>query len=109
MPKDESYVDAEALARLMKTFEAYGANRHDRIKEDQGDTNSAVVHTESATPAERDELRSAFVELADLMADSLNTLVRQAAHLDDAQHTGQREITETENSAAPEGDQPRPA
>lgn len=107
MPEDDSFVNAEALARLTKTFEAYGASVQDRLKARQGDADSAVPDG-SAIPAAGDELKSAYAEMANLMVESLNALERQVGHLDDALRTGQRKITETENSAVSEADQPRP-
>lgn len=109
MPNDDSFVNAEALARLTTAFEAYGASLQDRIKARQGDGDAdSAVPDGSAIPGDGDELKSAYAEMANLMVESLNALERQVGHLDDALRTGQRKITETENSAVPEADQPRP-
>ncbi|BDM70775.1 hypothetical protein HEK616_42620 [Streptomyces nigrescens] len=102
MPKDDSFVDAEALVRLTKTFEAYGSSPQGHTEEPPGDADSAAARHGSRKPINSDELRHAYVEMANLMADSLGALVRQAGRLDDALRPGERAI---DNSAVPDADQ----
>lgn len=106
MSQDDSFVDAQALARLTKIFETYSANFQSPTNEPHGEiTVESDPRAPGGIPTDRNQLTYAQVEVANLMMESLNALGRQVDHLDDALNKPQGTPTGKENSTVTDADE----
>jgi len=100
MSKNESLVDAAALAKLAKSFEAYGSDLESYIKEFQAKTDSEVIHDGFGVLTESEEVTSAYIEMSQHMVESLNALRQHLDQIGDGLRTVRQNAVATDESLA---------
>ncbi|MGY4972982.1 hypothetical protein ACWGCC_27850 [Streptomyces nigrescens] len=98
MSKNESLVDAAALARLSKSFESHGADLESYIKEFQGKTDSEVIHDGFGVLTESEEVTSAYIEMSTDMVETLHELRRHLDQISQGMRQVQQNATATDES-----------
>ncbi|MFE7784479.1 hypothetical protein [Streptomyces nigrescens] len=109
MSKNESLVDAAALARLSKSFESHGSDLESYIKEFQGKTDSEVIHDGFGVLSESEEVTSAYIEMSTDMVETLHELRRHLDQISQGMRQVQQNSTATDESLATGFDQGRHA
>lgn len=100
MSQSESLVDASALSRLAKSFEAYGSDLESYVKDFQSKTDAEVIHDGFGVLTESEEVTSAYIEMSGQMVESLNVLRQHLDHIGDGLRTVQHNATRTDESMA---------
>jgi Ni,Fe-hydrogenase maturation factor len=76
---DDMYIDESELAKLGKSFETHAYDLEQYLKDFKKTTGSEAIHDGFGVLTESEEVTSAYIELAEHMANALGDLHR---HLD---------------------------
>ncbi|MFJ9855185.1 hypothetical protein [Streptomyces sp. NPDC101150] len=98
MSTHESLMDAAALSKLSKSFEAHGSDLESYIKEFQGKTDSEVIHDGFGVLTESEEVTSAYIEMSTDMVETLNDLRKHLDQISQRLRQVQQNSTETDES-----------
>ncbi|MEK2479482.1 MULTISPECIES: hypothetical protein [Streptomyces] len=109
MSKGESLVDAAAISRLAKSFDAHGADLESYTKEFRAKTDAEVIDKGFGILTESEEVTSAYIEMSTDMVESLNTLRQHLDHISQGLRTVQQNATASDESLAAGFDQGRHA
>lgn len=109
MSKNESLVDAAALASLSKSFESHGSDLESYIKEFQGKTDAEVIHDGFGVLTESEEVTSAYIEMSTDLVETLNELRKHLDQISQGLRQVQQNATATDESLSTGFDQGRHA